>query len=148
MADLEKSAIVVRTELDKNLAPVIGNRVQLRQVMFNLVTMNSVAVRNRQLLIRSEPGTSGKVDVTVEDSGSGIDQKHIERIFGSFFTTKDAGMGMGLSICRSIIESHGGHLPASQGSPHGAIFRFTLPAARTKAETTTVSPKVVHNSPT
>jgi signal transduction histidine kinase len=84
-ADLEKGAIIVRTELDKNLAPVIGNRVQLRQVLFNLVTnaikvMNSVAIQDRQLLIKSQPGTSGEVNVTVEDSGSGIDQKHIERI--------------------------------------------------------------------
>jgi PAS domain S-box-containing protein len=139
--DLEKSAIIVRAELDKNLAPVIGNRVQLRQVLFNLVTnaieaMGSAAVRNRQLLIRSDPRTSGEVSVTVEDSGKGIDPDHIERIFSSFFTTKDTGMGMGLSICRSIIESHGGRLSASQGSPDGAVFQFTLPV---EAESMTTS---------
>jgi len=139
--DLQKSAIIVRTESDNNLAPVIGNRVQLRQVLFNLVTnaieaMDSVATRNRQLLIKSEPGASGEVSVTVEDSGKGIDPDHIERVFSSFFTTKDKGMGMGLSICRSIIESHGGRLWASRGSPRGAIFQFTLPV---KAEDMTTS---------
>jgi len=129
--DLEKSAIIVRTKLDKSLAPVIGNRVQLRQVLFNLVVnaieaMN-IASRTKQLLIKSEPEASGEVSITVEDSGKGINPNHIERIFSSFFTTKDAGMGMGLSICRSIIESHGGRLLASQASPHGAVFKFTLP---------------------
>jgi signal transduction histidine kinase len=145
--DLQKGSIIVRTKLDRNLAPVIANRVQLRQVLFNLVTnaieaMQSIAMRNKRLLIKSEPGTNGEVSITIEDSGAGIDPEHIERIFSLFFTTKDAGMGMGLSICRSIIESHGGHLSASQGSSHGAIFRFALPAARTKAETTAASPKV------
>ena len=139
--DLQKSAIIVRTESDNNLAPVIGNRVQLRQILFNLVTnaieaMDSVATRNRQLLIKSEPGASGEVSVTVEDSGKGIDPDHIERVFSSFFTTKDKGMGMGLTICRSIIESHGGRLWASRGSRHGSVFRFTLPV---KAEDMTTA---------
>jgi PAS domain S-box-containing protein len=136
--DLEKSAIIVRTKLDKSLASVIGNRVQLRQVLFNLV-VNAIEAMNteswtKQLLIKSELGASGEVSITVEDSGNGINQNHIERIFSSFFTTKDAGMGMGLSICRSIIESHGGRLSASQASPHGAVFKFTLPV---KAQTKT-----------
>jgi signal transduction histidine kinase len=139
--DLEKSAIIVRTKLDKNLAPVIGNRVQLRQVLFNLVVnaieaMNT-ASRTKQLLIKSEFEASGEVSITVEDSGRGINPNHIERIFSSFFTTKDAGMGMGLSICRSIIESHDGRLSASQASPHGAVFKLTLPVkvqTRTSAQ--------------
>jgi PAS domain S-box-containing protein len=130
--DLQKRAIIVRTKLDESLPRVIANRVQLQQVLFNLVSnaieaMESVGERHRQLLIKSEPGTDGEVSLVVEDSGTGIDPKHIERVFSSFFTTKDKGMGMGLSICRSIIESHGGRLWASRGSRHGSVFHFTLP---------------------
>jgi len=130
--DLQKRAIIVRTKLDENLPRVMANRVQLQQVLFNLVTnaieaMDPVGERDRQLLIKSEPGTDGEVSLAVEDSGTGIDPKHIERVFRSFFTTKDKGMGMGLSICRSIIESHGGRLWASRGSRHGSVFQFTLP---------------------
>jgi PAS domain S-box-containing protein len=139
--DLQRRAIIVHTNLDESLPRVIGNRVQLQQVLFNLVSnaieaMESVGERDRQLLIKSGPGASGEVSVAVEDSGKGIDQDHMERIFSSFFTTKEAGMGMGLSICRSIIESHGGRLSASQGSPNGAVFQFTLPV---KAEYMTTS---------
>jgi signal transduction histidine kinase len=131
-SDLQKRAIIVRTKLDENLPRVMANRVQLQQLLFNLVTnaieaMESVGERDKQLLIKSAPGTDGEVSLAVEDSGTGIDPKHIERVFSSFFTTKDKGMGMGLSICRSIIESHGGRLWASRGSPRGAIFQFTLP---------------------
>jgi signal transduction histidine kinase len=80
------------------------------------------------ILIKTKVEETGDVQVTVEDSGSGIDPKNMDRIFGSFFTTKLNGMGMGLSICRSIIESHGGRLWATPGHARGAIFRFTLPA--------------------
>jgi PAS domain S-box-containing protein len=139
--DLQRRAIIVHTILDNNLPPVMANRVQLQQVLFNLVTnaieaMEPVGERDRQLLIKSEPGTEGEVSLAVEDSGTGIDPKHIERVFSSFFTTKDKGMGMGLSICRSIIESHGGRLWASRGSRHGSVFQFTLPV---KAEDMTTS---------
>ena len=128
---VQRHDIVVRTELDKALVPVTGNRVQLQQVLFNLITnaieaMESVA--DRTLLVNSEHENSGEVRVTIEDSGSGIKQQHINKIFGSFFTTKVDGMGMGLSICRSIIESHGGRLRASPGRFLGAVFQFTLPA--------------------
>ena len=137
--DLQKRAIIVRTVLDENLPPVMANRVQLQQVLFNLVTnaieaMDAASIRTKQLLIKSEPGTNGEVSVAVEDSGTGIDAKHIERIFSSFFTTKDTGMGMGLSICRSIIESHGGRLWASRGSRHGSVFQFTLPVTAVEAK--------------
>jgi signal transduction histidine kinase len=112
--------------------PVTGNRVQLQQVLFNLITnaidaMESVA--DRTLLIKSEREDSGQARITVEDSGTGIEPQHIEKIFGSFFTTKSEGMGMGLSICRSIIESHGGRLWASAGRSPGAVFQFTLPVS-------------------
>jgi PAS domain S-box-containing protein len=128
---VQRHDIAVRTELDKALVPVTGNRVQLQQVLFNLITnaieaMDSVA--DRTLLVNSEHENSGEVRVTIEDSGSGIKQQHIDKIFGSFFTTKVDGMGMGLSICRSIIESHGGRLWASPGRFRGAVFQFTLPA--------------------
>ena len=80
------------------------------------------------MLVKSE-FRNGEVRVTVEDSGSGIDPKDIDKIFSSFFTTKVEGMGMGLSICRSIVESHGGRLSALPGHSHGAAFQFTLPVA-------------------
>jgi len=78
------------------------------------------------------------VRVTVEDSGTGIDPQHVEKVFGSFFTTKVDGIGMGLSICRSIIESHGGRLWASSGRSRGAVFQFTLPSNRSQGETDAV----------
>ena len=110
---LKKHGVVVRTELNEALIPVTGNRVQLQQVLFNLVTNAIEAmelVADRRMLVKSELESSGEVRVTVEDSGSGIQPKVINRIFTSFVTTKADGMGMGLSICRSIIESHGGRL--------------------------------------
>ena len=141
--DIQKRAIIVRTVLDKNLPLVMANRVQLQQVLFNLVTnaieaMDIASIRTKQLLIKSEPGTNGEVSVAVEDTGTGIDPEHIEQLFSSFFTTKDTGMGMGLSICRSIIESHGGRLWASRGSRDGAVFQFTLPVAAVNAEYVTM----------
>jgi signal transduction histidine kinase len=134
---VQRHDIVVRTELDKALVPVTGNRVQLQQVLFNLITnaieaMESVA--DRTLLVKSEHENSREVRVTIKDSGSGIEQQHINKIFGSFFTTKVDGMGMGLSICRSIIESHGGRLWASPGRSRGAVFQFTLPTAHPQDE--------------
>jgi C4-dicarboxylate-specific signal transduction histidine kinase len=127
---LEKHGVVVRTELDQALIPVTGNRVQLKQVLFNLVTNAIEAmelVTDRRVLVKSELENGGAVRVTVEDSGSGIDAKVIDQIFTSFFTTKTDGMGMGLSICQAIIESHGGRLWASPSATRGAVFQFTLP---------------------
>ena len=127
--------IIVRTELDEMLGQVTGNRVQLQQVLFNLVSNAIEAMQStadRKMLIKTELESGGEVQVTVEDSGSGIDPKDIDKIFSSFFTTKIEGMGMGLSICRSIIESHGGRLWASPGHSRGAVFQFTLPLDRSK----------------
>jgi PAS domain S-box-containing protein len=132
---LQSHRVVVRTELDGMLGPVAGNRVQLQQVLFNLVTNAIEAMQStadRTMLIKSELESAGEVRVTVEDSGSGIDPKDIDKIFSTFFTTKLEGMGMGLSICRSIIESHGGRLWASPGHSRGAVFQFTLPVNRSK----------------
>ena len=127
---LQKHGIIVRTELDEMLGQVTANRVQLQQVLFNLVSNAIEAMQSaadRKMLIKSELESGGKIQVTVEDSGSGIDPKDIDKIFSSFFTTKIEGMGMGLSICRSIIKSHGGRLWAYPGHSRGAVFQFTLP---------------------
>jgi PAS domain S-box-containing protein len=132
---LQKRGIVVHTELDKMLIRVAGNRIQLQQVIFNLVTNAIEAmelVTDRRMLIKSVLESHGDVRVTVEDSGNGIDPENIGRIFDSFFTTKAEGMGIGLSICRSIIESHGGRLWALPGK--GAVFQFTLPLGSSSDE--------------
>jgi len=132
---VKRHDITVRTELYTAIMPVTGNRVQLQQVLFNLIT-NAIeameTVADRTMLVKSERENSGQVRVTVEDSGTGIEPQHVDKIFGSFFTTKVDGMGMGLSICRSIIESHGGRLWASPGRSRGAVFQFTLPTGRSQ----------------
>ena len=88
--------------------------------------MSSVITRERVLIVKSEIGASGDVLITVEDSGTGIDPNHVDRVFEAFFTTKAQGMGMGLSICRAIIEAHEGRLWVSPNVPHGTVFQFTL----------------------
>jgi two-component system, NtrC family, sensor kinase len=130
--EIQKHTIAVYTKLDEALPPVTVNRVQLQQVIFNLVmnaidAMASVTDRKRILQIKSKFDIREEVHITIEDSGTGIDPKNIERIFKAFYTTKTKGMGIGLSICRSIIEFHGGRLWASQGNPHGAVFHVVLP---------------------
>jgi signal transduction histidine kinase len=113
----------------------MGDRVQLQQVVMNLMlngieAMSGVDGRPRLLVIRSEIRDMDEVLVAVRDSGIGIAQKDLKRIFDAFFTTKAQGMGMGLSICHSIVEAHGGRLWASANSDYGATMQFTLPAAR------------------
>jgi PAS domain S-box-containing protein len=134
---VKRHDIAVRTELDRAIRPVTGNRIQLQQVLINLITnaveaMESVA--DRIMLVKSEHGNGDQVRVTIEDSGTGIEPQQIDKILGSFFTTKGDGMGMGLSICRSIIESHGGRLWASPGRSRGAVFQFTLPTGPSQSE--------------
>lgn len=124
--------ISVRSALGERLPPVIGNPVQLEQVVSNLVAnaieaMRGVAGRPRVLRVGTELDAAGDVMVSIEDSGPGLDPAHGERMFEPFFTTKSDGMGMGLMFCRSIVEAHGGRLWALDNVPHGAIFRFTLP---------------------
>jgi signal transduction histidine kinase len=124
--------IEVPTELDENLPSVTADRVQLQHVLFNLMTnaidaMESVTDRNRILRVKSNPNGSAGVLITVEDSGIGIAPENINRIFSAFFTTKSHGMGLGLAICRSIVESHGGRLSASPNYPYGAAFEIVLP---------------------
>jgi PAS domain S-box-containing protein len=115
------------------LAPVLGDRVQLQQVIMNLIlnaveAMSLVEDGERELWIETEQSQTGGVLVVVRDSGPGIDPEHIERVFEPFYTTKTSGMGMGLSICRSIIAAHGGRLWAEANRPRGTVFQFTLPA--------------------
>jgi signal transduction histidine kinase len=136
---LTRSAITknggsVQTRLAEGLLPVHGDRVQLQQVILNLIlnaleAMGSVEAGTRGLLISTEVGRPNGVLVAVRDSGPGIDLAHLERVFDAFYTTKSGGVGMGLSICRSIIEAHGGRLWADANEPRGAVFQFTLPNA-------------------
>ena len=113
---------------------VEADRVQLQQVLLNLVVnaFEAMCTANdgpRELLISSETLEAEGVLVAVRDSGPGLNEATLERVFESFYTTKATGLGMGLSICRSIIEAHGGRLWASTNAPQGAIFWFTLPRA-------------------
>jgi PAS domain S-box-containing protein len=132
--EVENQQVSVRTELLQELPPVLGNQVQLRQAIVNLIVnaidaMSAVIGRPRMLQLKTEPQGFDSVLLSVEDSGTGIETTDINRIFDAFFTTKSHGMGMGLSICRSIIENHGGRLSVSPGRPHGAIFQVLLPTA-------------------
>jgi signal transduction histidine kinase len=111
----------------------MADRVQLQQVLLNLImnaveAMSSLETRERSLLVKSEPLEAGDVLITVEDSGPGIDLEDMDRIFDAFFTTKSHGMGLGLSICQSIVQRHGGRLWASTRVPHGSIFYVQLPS--------------------
>ena len=132
--EMQKNDVVLQTALLDEPAPyVLGDRVQLEQVFLNLI-MNAIEAMNasssrRILGVRTEIGTNGEVLITVADSGSGIDADKIEKIFNTFFTTKQGGMGMGLSICRSIVEAHGGHIWAASEAPHGSVFYVELPSA-------------------
>jgi C4-dicarboxylate-specific signal transduction histidine kinase len=129
-----KNGVSVQTRLSEGLFPIHGDRVQLRQVVLNLLlnaveAMGSVEAKPRDLLISTEQDHRG-VLVAVRDAGPGLDPSHLERVFDAFYTTKAGGMGMGLSICRSIIDAHGGRLWAEANEPRGVIFQFTLPAVQ------------------
>ena len=112
---------------------VSGDRVQLQQVVLNLIlnaveAMSSVEEGARELSITTELSQTNGLLVAISDSGPGINPEHLDRVFAPFYTTKTSGIGMGLSICRSIIDAHGGRLWAEANRPRGAIFQFTLPA--------------------
>jgi PAS domain S-box-containing protein len=130
-----KNGISVRTDLADGLPLIHGDRVQLQQVLLNLIVnaveaMSDVSKGTRELLITSGEVEGGYVLVAVRDSGPGLDPKCVDRLFETFYTTKATGMGMGLAICRSIIEAHGGRLWACTNEPRGAVFQFTLPVGR------------------
>ena len=127
-----KNGVSVQTRLSDGLLPIQGDRVQLQQVVLHLIlnaveAMGSIEAGARELSIRTKQDQTG-VLVAVGDSGPGIDPEHLERVFESFYTTKSSGTGMGLSICRSIIDAHGGRLWAEANQPRGAVFQFILPA--------------------
>jgi PAS domain S-box-containing protein len=128
-----RNSIALRTELADDLPPVLGDRIQLQQVILNLIVnaidaMSGVSQPHRELSVASAKDGANGVLVTVRDSGTGLDQSSLDRLFEPFYTTKAAGMGMGLAISRTIIEAHGGKLWAAPNEPRGAMFRFRLPS--------------------
>ncbi|MBV9017274.1 MAG: DUF4118 domain-containing protein [Alphaproteobacteria bacterium] len=133
-ATLDRQEVAVHTDLTEFLPVVQGDPVQLQQVLVNLITnaaeaMSGIVDRPRVVTIRSAEEAMGTVLVSVEDSGTGLDPEELDRIFDSFYTTKPDGIGVGLSISRSIVEAHGGQLSASAMSPYGARFSVALPAS-------------------
>jgi PAS domain S-box-containing protein len=131
-SEAAKNGVLVQTQLGEKLPPIQGDRVQLQQVILNLV-MNAVEAIGsgnagpREILIETARTESDDILVSVRDTGPGLNRANIERMFDAFYTTKADGLGLGLSICRSIIEMHGGKLWATSGTPNGAVFQFTLP---------------------
>jgi signal transduction histidine kinase len=127
-----KVGVTVQVELADRLPSIQGDRVQLQQVILNLIVnaleaMDGLEAGPRELLISTGEAKSSGVVVAVRDSGPGLAPGVLERLFEAFHTTKPGGLGLGLSICRSIVEAHGGRLWASANLPHGAIFQFTVP---------------------
>ena len=130
--ELTSHRVSLRMELASALPSILGDRVQLQQVIINLVmngieAMPPVTDLPRELVIQSRQDRTQQVLVSVTDCGVGISAKDADRLFNAVFTTKASGMGMGLSICRSIIEAHSGRLWATANLPHGATFQFTIP---------------------
>lgn len=130
--ELRRHHIVIRTDLSQDLPHIVADRTQLQQVFVNLVmnavdAMKAVSDHRRLLILRSTLDDPEGITILVEDSGAGIDPENLERIFDPFFTTKSEGMGLGLAICRSIVEAHGGRLWASRGTARGSIFHVVLP---------------------
>lgn len=135
--NLRKNGVEIETQLDETVPLIEGHRTQLQQVIMNLV-MNAVEAMQtspvRKLRIRSGCTASGDVRIRVEDTGTGIKAENLDQIFKPLFTTKAGGMGMGLSICRSIVEAHGGRISASEAPQGGAVFEIRLPTANEKAQ--------------
>ena len=130
--DLQRSAISLKTELSDNLPPIVGDQVQIQQVVLNLImnakdAMTAVPKGSRELVISTERVAPHTVLVAVRDSGPPIDSAKVDEMFEAFYSTKPKGMGLGLTISRSIIEAHNGRLWAVPNQPRGAIFQFTLP---------------------
>ena len=133
LSQLQRSGVVLRPELDEELPPVAGDRVQLQQVVLNLLlnaadAMSDIEDHPRQLVIRTERTEDNHVRLTMQDAGVGIASQDVERLFEPFFSTKSGGMGIGLSVSRSIIESHRGRLWAVPNDGPGATFSFSIPS--------------------
>jgi len=134
---ITRNGVSVQTLFADGLAPVQGDRIQLQQVILNLIlnaveAMGSLEVGPRELSISTEQNQARGALVAVRDSGPGLDPEEFERVFEAFYTTKSSGMGMGLPICRSIIDAHGGRLWAGTNKPRGAVFQLTLPDVETE----------------
>jgi PAS domain S-box-containing protein len=132
LSELQSNGVMVQSELTDNLPPVSGDRVQLQQVILNLLrnasdAMAGVDDRPRQLTIRTETDEEDRVRLTVQDVGAGLEPQNLEQLFAAFYTTKTDGMGIGLSVSRSIIESHHGRLWAAPNDGPGATFSFSIP---------------------
>jgi signal transduction histidine kinase len=132
--DLQRNRVVLQPELAEDLPPVIGDRIQLQQVTLNLLrnasdAMVDVQDRPRQLLIRTQREADDRVCLSVRDAGCGINPQDFEKLFEPFYTTKSGGMGIGLSVSRSIIEKHQGRLWAEPNDGPGATFSFSIPCA-------------------
>ena len=130
--ELERNRVILRTQLADNLPRVTGDRVQLQQVILNLLrngsdAMSAVNDRPRELLFKTELDEGDRVRLSVRDTGKGLDPQTMDRLFHAFYTTKDGGMGMGLSVSRSIIENHQGRLWATPNDGHGVTFAFSIP---------------------
>jgi signal transduction histidine kinase len=128
--------VTIQTELEPALPPVSGDRIQLHQVILNLIhnaadAMSGVEDRPRQLRISTASGGDGRVRLMVQDVGVGLDSENLQKLFEPFFTTKSGGMGIGLSISRTIIERHGGRLWAEPNAGPGATFSFEIPITAT-----------------
>jgi signal transduction histidine kinase len=131
-SELQRSRVILRSELAEDVPPVIGDRVQLQQVMLNLLlnasdAMSSVDDRPRQVVIRTDLDKDDRVRLAVQDAGVGFDPQDVNKLFEAFYTTKGGGMGIGLSVSRSIIESHHGRLFATPNDGPGATFSFSIP---------------------
>ena len=129
---LRRNDVLLETQLAEGLPLVRGDRVQLQQVLLNLIVnaieaMSGLDERRRELTIVSAADGPEAVSVEVRDSGMGVDPERAAHLFEPFYTTKAEGLGIGLSISRTIVEAHGGHLSAATNVPHGAVFRFSVP---------------------
>ncbi|MFT0173076.1 sensor histidine kinase [Paraburkholderia mimosarum] len=136
-AQVAESGVSVRMQLADDLPTIEGDRIGLQQVMLNLVVnaveaMSGLGDERRELIVNTRRDESGDILVCIRDSGPGLAPDHIDRIFQPFYTSKAGGMGMGLSICQSIMEAHGGRLWASANAPRGAVFEFMLPCTQNR----------------
>jgi signal transduction histidine kinase len=143
---MQRNSVVLEMQLSDAVQPLVfADRIQLQQVILNLV-MNAVEAMSensdgpRQLLIRTGADASGAIVIAVRDSGPGLAPENFDRLFTPFYTTKPQGMGMGLAICRSIVEAHGGRLWAKTNEDRGATFQFTLPAGGAAVESADSTP--------
>jgi C4-dicarboxylate-specific signal transduction histidine kinase len=133
-SEFQRDRVLWQLELADDLPLVRCDRVQFQQVILNLLrnamdSMRAVDDRPKQLIIKTAISEPGHVTLAVQDSGPGVDPASLERIFDAFYTTKSGGLGMGLSVCRAIVEAHRGRLWATTGTPHGATFQLTLPVS-------------------